>query len=138
MREMVSREYDPGSQRYDGVKVNVNVKDAAGKIVSLAAPASFLVPRPESFSLQEVEGFLFKKNVLRKDVEREEQDPSQPEQPKDGAGNVVQSTVLQFNDVSGTGALFASNGAPESLSDQPGNMRSLLQQNRGSNRPLMV
>lgn len=134
LREMVLREYDAVSQRYGDAKVN----DPPGKIVPLAAPASLVVPRPESFSLQEIEGFFFKKNVVRKDAEREKQEPFQQVQPKDGAASVVQSAALQFNDANGTGVFLASNGAPESLPDQSGNMRSLLQQNSGSNRPLMV
>jgi hypothetical protein len=133
-RELMSREYDIASQKNQGIKPD----DPAEKIVPAPPPANLAITRPESFSFQEIERFFFKKNVPGKVADLEKQSPFQEVQPKDGAANVVQSTALQFNDINGTGVFFASNGAPESMPGQSGEMRSLLQQNGWSNRPLMV
>ena len=139
LREMMSREYDVSLQKNGEIKPD----DPVAKIVPAAAPANLVITRTENFSFKEIEGFLFffKKNVSTKVADLEKQNPFQPLQPfqpKDGTGNVVQSTALQFNDVNGAGVLFASNGAPESLSDQSGETRSMLQQNGWGNRQLMV
>lgn len=138
LREMMARQYDLDSQRNG----NIKPADPAGRIVPATvpapAPASLGITKPENFSFQEVEGFFFKKNVSRRAVELENPGSFQQVQPKDGAGNVVQGTALQFNDVNGTSVFFASSGAPESLADQSGKMRSPLQQDSWSKRPLMV
>ncbi|MFL6719848.1 MAG: hypothetical protein ACJ8G3_26175 [Burkholderiaceae bacterium] len=136
LREMVSREYDVSLQKNGEIKPD----DPAGKIVPAAAAANLVITRTENFSFKEIEGF-FKKNVSTKAADLEKQNPFQPLQPfqrKDGTGNVVQSTALQFNEGNGAGVLFASNGAPESLSGQSGETRSMPQQNGWGNRALMV
>ena len=133
-REVKLREYDVDLEK----KQDSQPDDPAGKIVPAAPTANLVITRPDSFSLSNIEKFLFRRNVSDKPVDSESLNPFQEDQAKDGAANVVQSTALQFNDVNGTGALFASNGAPESLSDQAGEMRSLLEQNGWRNRPSMV
>lgn len=112
--------------------------ESAKKMIAPAPPANLVITRPESFSFQEIEGFFFKRNISSKAVELERQNPFQDVQPSNNAGNVVQAAASQFNDVNGAGVLFASNGAPESLSDQSAEMRSMLQQNNWSRRPSIV
>jgi hypothetical protein len=137
-REMISPEYyGTGANKHD----DVNTGLPAWKIVPAAPPANLVITKPESFlfQFQEINGFFFKRNVLRnKDADLEKQKPFQDVPQKDGLGNVVQSTALQFNDVNAVSTSLASNGAPESLSDRSGEMRSLLQENSLRSRPLMV
>lgn len=110
----------------------------AEKTEPVALASSLVIARPESFSFQEIEGFLFKRNITGK-----------PATPKGGVlldeahqgvipGNVVQSTALQFSRLNGAGVVFASDGAPESLSDQAAEMRSLVENNSWKRRPLIV
>jgi hypothetical protein len=135
-REMMSPEYYGVGSKKDG---DVNTGEPAGKIVPAAPPANLVITKPESFSFQKIDGFFFKRNVLGdKDAALEKQNPFQDVPPGDGVENVVQSTALQFDDVNGVSTLLASNGAPESLSDRSGEMRSLLQENSLRSRPLMV
>lgn len=100
--------------------------------------ASLVITRPESFSFQEIEGFLFKRNIADKPANP--QGEAQPQEAGQGTrpGNVVQSTALQFSRVNGAGVLLASDGAPESVPGQAGEMRSLLEKNNWSKRPLIV
>jgi len=135
-REMISPEYYGTGANKDS---DVNTGEPAGKVVPAAPPANLVISKPESFSFQEINGFFFKRNVLsNKDAALEKQKPFQDVPPSNGLGNVVQSTVLQFNDANAVSTLLASNGAPESLSDRSGEMRSLLQENSLRSRPLMV
>ncbi|WP_194712196.1 hypothetical protein [Noviherbaspirillum soli] len=133
-REMKLREYDVDSERKQDGKPD----DPAGKIVPAAPTANLVITRPDSLSLANIESFFFKINVSGKLADLENPNPFQQAQAKDGAANVVQSTALQFNDVNGAGVLFASNGAPESLSDRSDEMRSLLEQNSLRNRLSMI
>lgn len=133
-REMKLREYDVDSEK----KQEGKPEGLAEKIVPAAPTANLVIARPDSFSLSNMEKFLFRRNVLDKPVDPESLDPFEEVQAKDGAANVAQSTALQFNDVNGAGALLASSGAPESLSDQAGEMRLLLEQNGWRNRPSIV
>ena len=133
-QEMPTPEYDAVWKSNRRSKLD----ESAEKIIAPAPPANLVITRPESFSFQEIEGFFFKKNISSKAVELEKQNPFQDVQSSNNAGNVVQTTASQFNNVNGAGVLFASNGAPESLSDKSGEMRSLLQQNNWSRRPLMA
>ena len=129
------------SPEYDAVWKNNGrgkPEEPVEKIVAPASPPNLVITRPESFSFQEIEGFFFKRNAPSKAGELERQNPFQDARPGSNAENVVQATASQFNDVNGAGVLFASNGAPDSLSDQSGEMRSLLQQDSWSKRPLMV
>lgn len=131
-RERVFQEYDVDSEKNQGIKRD----DPARKMVP-AAPANLIITRLDSFSLPNVDKFFFKKSVPDKAADLENPNPFQEAQAEDGTANVVQSTALQFNDVNGAGVLFASNGAPEFLSDQSGEMRQLLEKNR-RHRTLMA
>lgn len=110
----------------------------AENTVPVAPSASLVITRPESFSFQEIEGFLFKRNIAGKPMSSEGK--ILPQEADQGVipGNGVQSTASQFSRLNGAGVVFASDGAPESLSDQAGEMRSLLEKNNWSKRPLMV
>lgn len=135
-REMISPEYNGVGAKKNG---DVNTGGPAGKIAPAAPPANLVITKAEIFSFQEINGFFFKRNVLgNKDAALEKQNPFQDVQLRNGVENVVQSTALQFNDVNAMSTLLASNGAPESLSDRSGEMRSLLQENSLRSRPLMV
>lgn len=136
LREMMLPEYDVGLK--NNASQDGNTGEPARKTVPAAPPANLVITKPESFSFLEIERFLFKRDVAGKSAALEKQNPFQEVLPKDGAGNVVQSTALQFNDVNGASMFFASNGAPESLSEQSGEVRSLLQENSLRSRPLMV
>nr|WP_217344815.1 hypothetical protein [Noviherbaspirillum sp. L7-7A]MBV0879002.1 hypothetical protein [Noviherbaspirillum sp. L7-7A] len=134
--EMISPDYYGVGPKKD---VDGNTGEPVRKIVPAAPPANLVITEPEIFLFQEINGFFFKRNVLgNKDAALEKQKPFQDVPPSNGVGNVVQSTALQFNDVDAVSALLASNGAPESLPDRSGEMRSLLQENGLRNRPLMV
>lgn len=133
-RELKLRKYDVDAEK----RQDAAPGDRPGDMVPPAAAANLVITRPDSFSLSNIEKFLFRRNVPEKPLDPENLNPFQEVQAKDGAASVVQSTALQFTDVNGTGALFASNGAPESLSDKTGEMRSLLEPNAWRNRPSMV
>ena len=135
-REMTLREYGIGLDR--SISQDENTGGPAGKTVPAAPFANLAIVKPESFSFLEIEKFLFKRDVPGKSTALEKQNPFQEVLPKDGAGDVVQSTASQFNDVNGASTVFASNGAPESLSAQSGEVRLLVQENSLRSRPLMV
>lgn len=133
-REMMSQEYDVGSKRNQDAKPDGLFR----KIVPAAPTENLLITRLDEFSLANVNKFFSKISVADRAVDLENPNPFKDSQAKDGATSVVQSAALQFNDVNGAGVLFASNGAPESLSDQAGDMRLLVEQNGRRNPRLMV
>lgn len=135
-REMTLQEYGIGLGRSIGQDENTG--GPVGKTVPAAPSANLAIVKPENFSFLEIEKFLFKRDVPGKSTALEKQNPFQEVLPKDGAGDVVQSTASQFNDVNGASTVFASNGAPESLSAQSGEVRLLAQENSLRSRPLMV
>jgi hypothetical protein len=133
-REMMSQEYDVGSKRNQDAKPDGLLK----KIVSAVPLENLVITQPDDLSFLNINKFFFNANVADRAVDLKNPNPFKESQAKDGATNVVQSAALQFNDVNGAGVLFASNGAPESLSDQAGDMRLLVEQNGRRNPRLMV
>jgi len=101
-------------------------------------PAGVTIVKPEIFSFQMVESFLFKKAMPGKAQVLGSQLESFDLVQSDKAGRTARSTALEFSETGSTSALLAPNSAPEFLPDQSRDVQSLLRAQESRERRAFI